>query len=94
MRYLAVLSCHLWGLLAGERTRVSPHLLFCILWIDLWGLQGDCLERELGQIKKDLAEVKMYAEAMVVSNCARDAYIDKEQVLCLQILKESGCNQK
>ena len=30
-------------------------------------------------MKKDLAEVKAYAEAMVDSNCARDAYIDKEQ---------------
>ena len=29
-------------------------------------------------MKKDLAEVKAYAEAMVDSNCARDAYIDKE----------------
>ena len=54
MRYLVVLGCHLWGLLVGERTRVSPHLSFQIPWIDLWGLQGDCLERELGQMKKDL----------------------------------------
>ena len=30
-------------------------------------------------MKKDLAEVKAYAEAMVDSNRARDAYIDKEQ---------------
>ena len=30
-------------------------------------------------MKKDLAKVKAYAEAMVDSNCARDAYIDKEQ---------------
>ena len=30
-------------------------------------------------MKKDLAEVKAYAEAMVDSNCARDAYVDKEQ---------------
>ena len=28
MRYLAVLVGRLWGLLAGERTRVSPHLSF------------------------------------------------------------------
>ena len=30
-------------------------------------------------MKKDLAEVKAYTEAMADSNCARDAYIDKEQ---------------
>ena len=30
-------------------------------------------------MKKDLAEVKAYAKAMVDSNCARDAYVDKEQ---------------
>ena len=30
-------------------------------------------------MKKDLAEVKVYAEAMAESNCARDAYVDKEQ---------------
>ena len=37
------------------------------------------LEREQAQMKKDLAEVKASAEAMVDSNCVRDAYIDKEQ---------------
>ena len=41
--------------------------------------QGDCLEREQLQMKKDLAEVKVYAEAMADSNHARDAYVDKEQ---------------
>ena len=41
--------------------------------------QGDCLEREQNQMKKDLAKVKVYAEAMADSNCAWDAYIDKEQ---------------
>ena len=30
-------------------------------------------------MKKDLAEVKLYTKAMVDSNCARDAYVDKEQ---------------
>ena len=30
-------------------------------------------------MKKDLAEVKAYAEAMADSNRARDAYFDKEQ---------------
>ena len=30
-------------------------------------------------MKKDLAEVKAYAEAMAKSNQARDAYMDKEQ---------------
>ena len=30
-------------------------------------------------MKKDLAEVKAYAEAMTDSNCARDTYVDKEQ---------------
>ena len=41
--------------------------------------QGDRLEREQNQMKKDLAEVKAYAEAMVDSNHARDVYVDKEQ---------------
>ena len=41
--------------------------------------QGDCLEREQNQMKKDLAEVKAYAEAMAESNHARDAYVNKEQ---------------
>ena len=41
--------------------------------------KGDCLEREQVQMKKDLAEVKAYAKAMADSNCARDAYVDKEQ---------------
>ena len=31
MRYSAVLVGWLWGLLAGERTRVSPHPLFLFL---------------------------------------------------------------
>ena len=30
-------------------------------------------------MKKDLAEVKVYAEAMVDSNHARDTYVDKEK---------------
>ena len=30
-------------------------------------------------MKKDLAEAKAYTKAMADSNCARDAYIDKEQ---------------
>ena len=30
-------------------------------------------------MKKDLAEVKVFTEAMVDSNCARDVYVDKEQ---------------
>ena len=30
-------------------------------------------------MKKDLAEVKAYAEAMAESNWAQDAYVDKEQ---------------
>ena len=41
--------------------------------------QGDRLEREQNQLKKDLAKVKAYAEAMADSNRARDAYVDKEQ---------------
>ena len=41
--------------------------------------QGDRLERELNQMKKDLAEVKAYAEAMADSNHAWDAYVNKEQ---------------
>ena len=30
-------------------------------------------------MKRDLAEVKAYTEAMADSNCARDVYVDKEQ---------------
>ena len=41
--------------------------------------QGDRLEREQNQLKKDLDEVKAYAEAMADSNRVRDAYVDKEQ---------------
>ena len=41
--------------------------------------QGDRLEQEQNQMKKDLAEVKAYAEAMAESNRARDAYVNKEQ---------------
>ena len=41
--------------------------------------QGDRLEQEQNQMKKDLAEVKAYAEAMADSNRARDVYVDKEQ---------------
>ena len=37
------------------------------------------MEREQNQMKKDLAEVKAYAKAMADSNCARDAYVNKEQ---------------
>ena len=37
------------------------------------------MEREQNQMKKDLAEVKAYAEAMADSNRARDAYVNKEQ---------------
>ena len=59
---------HLWGLLAGERTRVSPHPSFHIPLVDLWGFQGDCLEKEQHQLKRDLAEVKAYAKAMADSN--------------------------
>ena len=79
MRYSAVLVGHLWGLLAGERTRVSPHLLFHIPLADLWGFQRDHLEKEQHQMKRDLAEVKVYAKAMADSNHTRDAYVDKEQ---------------
>ena len=79
MRYLAVLVSHLWGLLVGERTRVSPHPLFLNPLVDLWGFQGNHLEKEQHQMKRDLAEVKVYTEAMAESNQARDMYINKEQ---------------
>ena len=36
MRYSAVLIGRLWGLLAGERTRVSLHPLFRLNWTELW----------------------------------------------------------
>ena len=64
MRYLAILVGQLWGLLAGERTRVSPHPLFLSLGLIYGDFQGDCLEWEQIQMKKDLAEVKVYAKAM------------------------------
>ena len=38
MRYSAVLVGQLLGLLAGERTRVSPLSLFLLTWIEFWGL--------------------------------------------------------
>ena len=37
------------------------------------------MEQEQAQMKKDLAEVKVYAEAMADSNRVRDMYVDKEQ---------------
>ena len=37
------------------------------------------MEQEQNQMKKDLAKVKVYAEAIADSNRARDAYVDKEQ---------------
>ena len=43
------------------------------------GFQGDHLEQEQAQMKKDLAKVKAYAKAMADSNCTRDVYVDKEQ---------------
>ena len=43
MRYLAVLVGRLWGLLAGERTRVGLHSSFQSSWTDLW-----LLPREIG----------------------------------------------
>ena len=36
MRYLAMLVGRLWGLFAGERTRVSLHSLFQLDQTDLW----------------------------------------------------------
>ena len=37
------------------------------------------MEQEQVQMKKDLAKVTVYAEAMAESNHARDMYVDKEQ---------------
>ena len=79
MRYSAILVGCLWGLLAGERTRVSPHLLFLLPLVDFWGFQGDRLKKEQHQMKRELAKVKVYAKAIADSNQARDAYVDKEQ---------------
>ena len=36
MRYSAVLVGRLWGLLAGERTRVGLHPSFLLSWTDPW----------------------------------------------------------
>ena len=79
MRYSAILIGQLWGLLAGERTRVSPHSSFLLLGLIFGDFQGDRLEQEQAQMKKDLAEVKAYAKAMADCNQARDTYVDKEQ---------------
>ena len=43
-------------------------------------------------MKKDLAEVKAYAEAMVDSNRARDAYVDKEQDKFFQRINRQQAN--
>ena len=43
-------------------------------------------------MKKDLAKVKVYAEAMADSNCARDAYIDKEQDKFFQRVNRQQAN--
>ena len=37
------------------------------------------MEQEQNQMKKDLAEVKVYAEAMADSDWVQDMYVDKEQ---------------
>ena len=79
MRYSAMLVGRLWGLLAGERTRVSPHPSFLFPGLNFGDFQGDHLEQEQIQMKKDLAEVKAYTEAMADSNRAWDVYVDKEQ---------------
>ena len=50
------------------------------------------MEREQNQMKKDLAEVKAYAEAMVDSNWVRDVYIDKEQNKFFQQLNRQRSN--
>ena len=49
--------------------------------------QGDRLEREQHEMKKDLAEVKAYAEAMAGSNRARDAELplSRRGAVCGQI---------
>ena len=52
MRYSAVLAGCLWGLLAGERTRVSPHPLFLIPGIDLWVLSGRTFRMGVGADKE------------------------------------------
>ena len=44
MRYSAVLVGRLWGLLAGERTRVSPHSSFLFVGLISEDFQGDQLE--------------------------------------------------
>ena len=40
MYYLATIGCHLWGLLASKRTRISLHALLLLPWID-------CGDREI-----------------------------------------------
>ena len=43
-------------------------------------------------MKKDLAEVKAYVEAMAESNCARDVYVDKEQDKFFQHVNRQWAN--
>ena len=43
-------------------------------------------------MQKDLAEVKAYAEAMADSNCARDAYVNKEQDKFFQRVNRQWAN--
>ena len=43
-------------------------------------------------MKKDLAEVKAYAEAMVDSNHVRDAYVNKEQDKFFQCVNRQQAN--
>ena len=50
------------------------------------------MEKEQFQMKRDLAKVKAYTEAMVDSNQARDAYIDKEQDKFFQQLNRQRNN--
>ena len=43
-------------------------------------------------MKKDLAKVKAYAEAMADINCTRDAYVDKEQDKFFRCLNRQRVN--
>ena len=62
---------HLWGLLTGERTRISPHLLFLFLGLIFGDFRGDRLEQEQNQMKKDLAEVKAYCYVRIPKESGR-----------------------
>ena len=56
IRYLAVLVGHLWGLLAGERTRVGLHLLFQLMGLICGCLSGGSFGMRAGEDEERLGQ--------------------------------------